>query len=175
MMVIPTLETERLIMREFRESDFDGYAEIVTDPVRSVFIGGPLSRDDAWRKMAAYVGHWPLRGYGPFALEARASGRFVGYCGPWYPLGWPEPEISWGLMPAQQGQGFATEAARAALKYAYTTLGWTTAVSVIALENTGSTRVAERLGAKPDGTTDIRGLACRIWRHATPSQLHSKP
>jgi RimJ/RimL family protein N-acetyltransferase len=168
---IPTLETERLILRPWRDSDLGGFADIVSDPERAKFIGGALSRNDAWRKLAAYVGHWHLRGYGPFALEERASGNYVGYCGPWYPLGWPEPEISWGLNSAALGRGYATEAARCTLGYAYQTLGWTTAVSVIANDNTPSMRVAERLGAKLDGATDIRGLACQIWRHPAPSKM----
>lgn len=172
-MDIPTLETERLNLRPWRDSDLDGFADIVSDPERAKYIGGALSREDSWRKLAAYVGHWQLRGYGPFALEERASGQFVGYCGPWYPLGWPEPEISWGLRSSALGRGYATEAASRALQYAYADLGWKTAISVIANDNTPSMRVAGRLGAKLDGATDIRGFACQIWRHSAPSKMPS--
>jgi RimJ/RimL family protein N-acetyltransferase len=170
---IPTLETERLILRPWRENDINAYAELMADAATE-FIGGPLSRDDAWRKMATYIGHWELRGYGTLALEKKASGAFVGYCGPWYPLGWPEPEISWGLLPSARGAGFGTEAAQRALQYAFADLRWTTAISVIATNNTPSMRVAERLGAKLDGATDIRGLACQIWRHPAPSKMPTK-
>lgn len=164
---IPTLVTERLILRPWRDDDIDGFAALLADPA-SHFVGGPLSREDAWRKMATYLGHWLLRGYGTFALERRRSGDFVGYCGPWNPLGWPEPEIAWGIVPAAQGQGFATEAARRALAFAYETLRWPTAVSVIALENSKSIRVAERLGAVLDRTTDNRGFRVGVYRHVAP-------
>jgi RimJ/RimL family protein N-acetyltransferase len=166
---IPTLETERLLLRPWRDADTDGFASLMGDAVHSRFVGGPLSREEAWRKMCTYVGHWFLRGYGPFALEAKATGQFVGYCGPWAPLGWPEPEISWGIVPSAARQGFATEAATRALTYAYETLKWPTAVSVIAVENSASIRVAERLGAVLGRTTENRGWTVGIYRHRAPT------
>ena len=165
---IPTLTTERLILRPWHDADIDDFAALAGDAEHAKYLGGALSREDAWRKMATYMGHWLLRGYGTFALEERASQRFVGYCGPWNPLGWPEPEIAWGLVPTVLGKGFATEAARACLNYAYSTLGWTTAVSVIATENLPSIRVAERLGAKLDYTTENRDWPVGVYRHAKP-------
>lgn len=169
-MLVPTLETERLTLRGWRETDIDGYAALMGDPVASRFIGGPLSMDDAWRKMACYVGHWHWRGYGPFVLEDKTSGRFAGFCGPWFPFGWPEAEISWSLLPAYQGRGLASEAAARALEYAFDELGWHTAISPIAPANTPSIRVAERLGARLDGTTEIRGAVSQVWRHPAPSR-----
>ena len=166
---IPTLETERLILRPWRDADIDAFAVLAGDAEHAKYLGGALSREDAWRKMATYMGHWMLRGYGPLAIEDKASGNFIGYCGPWNPLGWPEPEIAWGLVPSSLGHGFATEAARAALTFAYETLGWTTAVSVIATDNLPSIRVAERLGAKLDYTTENRGWPVGVYRHAGPS------
>lgn len=166
---IPTLRTERLTLRGWRESDLDAYADLMSDE-RSRFVGGPMGREDAWRKMAAIAGHWMLRGFGTFAIEAHADNRFCGYCGPWFPYGFPEPEIGWAVAPAEEGKGIATEAARAALAFAFHTLGWQTAASFIAAENISSIRVAERLGAKLDGTTEIRGRICQVWRHPAPSQ-----
>jgi RimJ/RimL family protein N-acetyltransferase len=169
---IPTLETKRLILRGWRESDIDGYAELVGDPARARFIGGPFTREDAWRRMATVVGHWSLLGYGVWALEDKASQSFIGYCGLWNPLGWPEREISWGTRVACAGKGFATEAAKRVRAYAYEDLGWSTVVSVIAHENTPSIRVAERLGAVFERATETRGLSVGIYRHQSPSQLN---
>lgn len=166
---VPSLATERLTLRGWREGDFDGYSVLMSEE-RTKFVGGPISREESWRKMASIAGHWLLRGYGTFVIELRADASFCGYCGPWFPYGFPEPEIGWAVSAAAEGKGIATEAARVALHHAFQTLGWQTAVSFIAIDNTGSIRVAERLGAYLDGTTEIRGKMCQVWRH--PASLH---
>ena len=101
----------------------------------------------AWR---CILGHWALRGYGHWAIEEKAGGRFVGYSGLWNPEGWPEPEVMWGLMADAHGRGYATEAARRAREFAYRKLGWTHGCQLH--------RAAERALA-------ARGAAAR--RHAT--------
>lgn len=169
-MQIPVVETERLILREFRGDDFEPMADFYADPISS-FYGGPCNREEAWRKFAIYPGHWSLRGYGPWALEEKATGDFVGLSGLWFPEGWPEPEITWALIPRHHGKGYATEAARRALVAAYEEFGWPTAVSVVALENAASARVAERLGATPDGTVENRYGTAQVYRHASLADL----
>jgi RimJ/RimL family protein N-acetyltransferase len=169
---IPTLETERLILRPWREADHAPYARLMSDAATARYIGGVLSADDAWRKMASIIGHWQLRGYGSWALEAKANGAFVGYVGPWFPHGFPEPEIGWSLLPEYHGRGFATEAARSARDYAYRVFGWTTAISIVADGNISSERVAARLGAVRERTLEIRGMSAGIWRHPPPDELH---
>jgi RimJ/RimL family protein N-acetyltransferase len=170
-MNVPVLETERLRLREWRAEDFPAFADFWADETTARFVGGTCSRDDAWRRMSLYAGHWLLRGYGEWAIEERASGRFAGYCGPWNLEGWPEPEISWGLVKAFHGRGYATEAARRARTYAYEELGWPTAVSFIAAENIASQRVAERLGARYEGTAELRGHPVGVYRHPGPTEL----
>jgi len=162
---IPTLTSERLILREFREDDFEPMAEFYADPMSS-FYGGPCERPIAWRKFAAYPGHWALRGYGPWALEDKATGAFVGLSGMWFPEGWHAPEITWALAPGHHGKGFATEAARRALRAAYEDFGWDTAVSVIALDNAASIAVAERLGATRETEIDYSYGRAYLYRHA---------
>ena len=117
--------------------------------------------------MAGQAGHWVLRGYGAWALEEKASGRWVGYSGLWNPHGWLEPEVMWGLSPGDRGRGYATEAARRARDYAYRQLGWTTLVSCIAPDNAASQRVAQRLGATLERSIELRG---RSGRHLPPSR-----
>lgn len=90
---IPSYETERLILRPFKQEDFEPMARFFADPVSS-FYGGPCGREDVWRKFDVCAGHWALRGFGPWALEEKHGGAFVGLSGLWYPEGWFAPEIT---------------------------------------------------------------------------------
>ncbi len=171
--MIPRIETERLIFREGREADLDALAAFYADEELSKFVGGPLGRDDTWRRIALGLGHWLLRGFGNWALEEKATGEFVGWCGHWFPEGFPEREVGWGLMRDKHGRGYATEAAIRARAYAYETLGWNTAISLIARNNHRSIRVAERLGATLESVTQFRGLDCAIYRHPPARSLAS--
>ena len=165
---IPVLETERLTLRGLRASDFEPFAEfLATDAAR--FIGGPCSRVDAWRRIASYAGAWSLLGFGKFAVEEKASGKFAGVVGPWFPEGWPEPEIAWTLLGGFQGRGLAAEAASRALRFAYDSLGWTTAVSCMDPLNKPSIALAERLGATFEGKTEIKPYGeALLYRHRGP-------
>jgi RimJ/RimL family protein N-acetyltransferase len=157
-MVKEALETERLVLRMFRESDTDAYAEMVADPEVMRFLGGkPMSRQEAWRNMAMVIGHWRLRGYGFWAVEEKASGEMVGRVGCWRPEGWPGLEVGWTLRRRFWGRGYATEAARASVEYAFDVLSQTRVISLIAPENVNSIRVAERLGEKPAGEWEVFG------------------
>ncbi len=164
---VPTLHTERLVLRAFRAADAEPMTAFFADPV-SQFYGGPLGPEDAWRKFATYPGHWFLRGYGPWAIERRDTGEYIGLTGPWYPAGWIEPEITWALVPGHHGQGYATEAAAAALAATYELFGWTTAVSVIATANAASIRVADRLGAVRERAVTFRYGDAHLYRHRPP-------
>ena len=168
---VPLLETERLRLRALREADFeDEYAFYASD--RSHFVGGPKGPEEVWRVMATMIGHWVLRGYGFFALEEKATGRYMGRAGLWYPLGWPEPEIGWHLMGHATGRGLATEAARRVRDWAYRDLGWETAISMIAAGNTRSAALARRIGATLERSFDHHTHgAVEIWRHPSPREL----
>ena len=163
--MIPILETERLILREFRAADFEAFAAVYADEESARYIGGVSDRKDAWRRMAVYAGHWQLRGYGEWILEGKADGLMKGWAGLWNPEGWLEPEIGWALVPAARGQGFATEGAARARTYAYDVLGWTTAMSLVAMPNQASIAVAERLGARMERAFIFREVETGIFRH----------
>ncbi len=167
---IPSFESSRLLLRPFKPEDFESMAMFYASEVSRPY-GGPCSREEAWRKFAVYSGHWVLRGFGPWALETKDSGQFVGLCGMWFPEGFPEPEISWALIPGQHGKGYATEAARRALRAAYEDFGWKTAVSVIATDNAASHAVAQRLGAKQESRIDFRGGQADVYRHVCLNAL----
>ncbi len=125
---------------------------------------------EAWRNFAAILGHTVLRGFGPFVGQDRETGRPIGIFGPWWPEGQAEREIKWTIFDsADEGKGLAAEAARACLTHAFTTLGWSTAVSYIADDNARSAALALRLGALQDGTwTTPRGTTLRVFRHLPP-------
>lgn len=168
---IPRLTTKNLLLREYREDDFGDFAAFYTSE-RSRFIGGPLSPELAWRALATHLGHWALRGYGFWAVETKASGQFCGHVGLWFPEGWMEPEVGWVLMRHAEGRGIAQEAAIAARRHAYETLGWTTAVSMIDPANHRSIRLAQRLGCRHEGLFHhVRLGPMEIWRHPSPQDL----
>lgn len=168
MIHIPTLDTPRLRLRAFRQTDFEPMVGFFAHPVSATY-GGPCPRDEAWRKFAVYSGHWLLRGYGPWAVAHQDTDHLVGVCGLWFPEGWPEPEITWALLPDQQGKGYATEAAHRALQAAYAVYGWRTAVSVVAHGNTASDAVALRLGATAESHIPFRGGLATVYRHRPPA------
>ena len=164
-LAIRVLETERLHLRAWRESDLDPFAVFCADETTARFVGGACGRDDAWRCIAGQIGHWVLRGYGSWAIEEKSTGQWVGYSGLWNPHGWPEPEVMWGLAAGAQHKGYATEAAKHGRDFAYQQLGWTTLISCIAPENAPSQRVAARLGATRERVMELRGSTVGIYRH----------
>ena len=167
---VPTLHTERLVLRELAAGDFEAYAAMMADPDVTRFLGDgrPLGRAEAWRQMAMIAGHWVLRGFGLWAVEERATGAFLGRIGCFEPEGWPGFEIGYTLARGAWGRGYAREGAAAALRHARETLGRDAIISVIRPDNAASIRVATALGAMPDGQVDdfFGGLAL-IYRYPT--------
>lgn len=147
---IPTLETERLILRAPQIGDGDLFAEFVKTE-RSRFVGGP--NDDKRASSRAWghlTGLWVLRGYSSLVWCLK-DGTVIGHGGPWYPATWPEPEFGWCIWSDEfEGQGYATEAITALHDWTFDTLGLNTCVAYINPENTPSIRLAERIGGKID-------------------------
>ncbi|HEX8140593.1 MAG TPA: GNAT family N-acetyltransferase [Pyrinomonadaceae bacterium] len=159
-----TLETERLVLRMWREDDFDAYAQICADEEVMRYLGGKtFDRTEAWRHMAFFVGHWHLLGYGHWAVEEKATGRMVGRLGFLNPAGWPGFEIGWTLARDCWGKGYATEGARRALRYAFTEMDRDHVISLIHPENKASIRVAERLGERLEGEAEILGIGVLVY------------
>ena len=156
-MAVAELETDRLKLRMWRESDLDDYAEMCADPLVMRYLGGGevLTRAEAWRSIAFFMGHWQMRGYGHWAVEEKASRRMIGRIGFLNPEGWPGFEIGWTLARQAWGQGYASEGARTALHYAFAELDQPHVISLIHPENTASKRVAERLGERLEGRTKL--------------------
>ncbi len=172
------LHTERLVLRPFKAADIDDYALMCQDPEVMEFLsadGGLLSRAEAWRQMAMFLGHWELRGFGTWAVEERATGLFVGRIGLHYPEGWPDRELGWTIARRFWGKGMATEGARAAMEHAFQTLGWPHLVSLIHPNNHRSARVAERLGQRVHGEAEVRGLKLTMYRVEAKGLVTSAP
>ena len=146
--VVPRIETKRLILRGLCESDVGDYARWVGNGrvVQHVGDGQPLTPDDAWRKIAFFIGHWQMRGYGQWAVEEKSTSKMVGRVGLHHPHGWPGVEVGWMVDPERWGEGFASEAAHASLEWGFRELGLDEIVSVIKPENLASIRVAEKIG-----------------------------
>jgi RimJ/RimL family protein N-acetyltransferase len=168
-MLIPTLTTERLVLRGFRASDWDDYSSMNADPAVRQWLGGNLlSREQSWTQMEAFLGQWALRGYGVFTVEV--DGVFAGRAGILHPADWPEPELAWTLASGLWGRGLATEAAGAIRQWAFSTFHWERLVSYISPENLRSRRVAEKLGAVRSGVIALRGFGLDVWIHPGPGR-----
>ena len=159
------LRTNRLLLRMYRESDFEAYAEMSADPEVMKYIGDgkPLDRPMAWRNMATMIGHWHLRGYGLWAVEELATGEFIGRIGCWNPEGWLGFEIGWMLRRGFWGRGFATEAAEAALRFAFEDLRIPRIISQIHPMNNDSIRVAKRLGEQRIDSSEVFGHPVDVY------------
>ncbi len=152
----PTIETDRLILRARRLGDFPAYAAMWADDRVVKYIGGkPLSEEAAWQKFARSVGLWTLCGFGPWTLEEKSSGRFVGDMGPAIYRreidydGTGRPEFGWTVVPDASGKGYATEGLGAAIEWTEKNVSGDTFFCIIEGGNLASLRVAEKVGFRP--------------------------
>jgi RimJ/RimL family protein N-acetyltransferase len=143
------IETPRLILRKIDpQRDFEAWAYTMADASTVRYLGAkPMSRGEAWRNMAMAIGHWEIRGYGPFSVEHKASGEWVGRVGPWYPEDWPVREVGWTTSPRHLRKGYALEAARAAIDFVFSELGWSDVFHMILEGNEPSMALASKLGS----------------------------
>ena len=112
-MVAPVSEelaTDRLLLRQWRQDDFEEFAAFYADERMAHFVGGIHTREQAWRRMALFAGHWALRGFGYWAVEEKETGALAGGVGLWRPEEWPDLELGYWLVRSAQGKGYAAEA-----------------------------------------------------------------
>ncbi|MFD5337030.1 GNAT family N-acetyltransferase [Streptomyces hawaiiensis] len=165
----PERRTERLWLRQWRESDLDAFAEMDADPdvMRYIGDGSPGTRERTAAALGRVRAAWDERGYGLFAAEEIATGEPVGWVGLAVPAFLPEimptVEIGWRLRRRSWGRGYATEAAREVLAFAFAEAGaGATAgaglervVSICHVDHHASMRVMTKLGMTYDRTTRV--------------------
>ena len=153
------IETPRLLLRRWRDTDREPFARMNADPRVMEFFPAPLSGEESNALIDRAEAHFELHGFGPLAAELRDTGEFIGYIGLFIP-GFqahftPCVEIGWRLAADYWGRGLATEGAREVLRHAFTTLSLAEVVSFTVPANLRSRRVMEKLGMTHDPADDF--------------------
>jgi RimJ/RimL family protein N-acetyltransferase len=153
-MIVPILETERLVLRAMVPQDFPAFAAMSADPLVRRYSGDgqPRTEEESWSSFLIIAGHWPMTGYGGWAIEEKGGRRFVGE------LGFMDrkrdrgadlagvPEMGWGVIPDVFGKGYATEAVKAALAWGRSHFGPARVIALTTEDNVASIRVAQKCG-----------------------------
>ena len=171
------IDTSRLRLRLPETSDAEPMIEIHLDPeaIKNVLLtGGPSPPGElrvAWQNIAMMIGHWHLRGYGQWVVVEKASGEVIGRVGLWNPEGWPGIELGWIIRRSRWGHGFATEAARAALEWAWDNIHTDHIISIIQPDSLPSIRVAEKIGERFERADSLNGASVHIYGVRRPAAL----
>jgi RimJ/RimL family protein N-acetyltransferase len=149
------LQTERLVLRRWLDTDRDAFVRMNADPRVMEFFPECLTREQSDSMIYRIEKHFDIHGFGLFAAELRATGELVGFVGLAIPgfeaFFTPCVEIGWRLGVAYWNQGLATEGAHAVLEFAFTTVGLLEVVSFTTSGNLRSRRVMEKLGMQCAG------------------------
>ncbi|MDF1646345.1 MAG: GNAT family N-acetyltransferase [Legionellaceae bacterium] len=153
------LETERLILRTFEVSDFDGMLAINQDPQVMAHFPGLVDAVGTQTLIDKINQHYTEYGYSLYAVELKSTGEFIGFVGlltPGFDAHFtPNTEIGWRLSQRHWGFGYAPEAAHAVLAYAFNILELPELVSFTVVNNSNSRRVMEKIGLKHDEKDDF--------------------
>lgn len=143
------LETKRLILRQWRKSDFPLFAAMNADPVVMEQFPNALTTAESDEFAQRIADHIEQQGWGLWAVEHKSTKQFMGFVGlqeSWSGLPFPvEKEIGWRLAKEYWGKGFATEAAQAVLQFAFKNLGLEKVISFTSISNKASRKVMERI------------------------------
>lgn len=144
-MKIPSLETERLLLLTPSQDAFSTYLKFYSSQQASHFYGGPLSDEQIWARLKADLGSWYLLGFGVWMLREKETNSFVGTCGFWKGKDWPT-ELTWWLLPCARSKGYAIEASKAAIEYAYSEFNWHYVETYMNDENLPARNLVTKLG-----------------------------
>jgi RimJ/RimL family protein N-acetyltransferase len=161
-METPTIITSRLCLRSFTSHDAGPLHWILgdRDVLRYFPNSAPPSLDRVERMIAHQLGHWQEHGYGWWAVELSATGKFIGWCGLQFLPETKETEVGYLLGKPFWGRGLATEGAQASMLYGFEDLGLETIVAIVHPENLASQRVIEKLGMSFTGQAHYFGMPC---------------
>ena len=161
-MTVPTITTPRLTLRPFTADDVDPLFHILNQEgvLRYFPVADPPGRDRVAGMIQRLINHWEKRGYGLWAVESRAGGTLMGRCGLQYLPDTDEVEVDFILGRPFWGQGFATEAARASVRYGFEDLDVDSIAGIAHVENKGSQRVLEKLGMERIERKAFFGMEC---------------
>ncbi len=156
---IPTLSTERLVLRPWRAEDLTAFAALNADPRVAEFLPKCLERAESDAFAERIAAHFRQHGFGLWAVEVRGGAPFIGFVGlavPGFEAHFtPCLEVGWRLAFAHWGRGYATEAARRVLAHGFGPLGRAEIVSFKTRENRRSRAVMERLSMRHDPADDF--------------------
>ena len=160
-----TVETRRLTLRPFVPGDFSAYAVIRAKPevVRPLHGDPANARADAERIIAAFMDEWQKRGYGPWAVIEKATGKLRGHLGLRYMDVFGETEILYMLYSEIWRQGYASEGAAAARDYAFNVVGLARVMAIALPENVASTGVMEKIGLRYERMDEYKGFAVKYY------------
>lgn len=148
-MIIPTLRTERLILRPPRSADFPDYAALMRSD-RASLMGGPFDEREAWGLFSSDVAMWSLFGHGALMIDLIGTCKCIGQVGINHGPLFPEKELGWLLYDGFEGFGYASEAGKAMKEWAFETAGLAELVSYFDPNNLRSMAVSARLGGIRD-------------------------
>lgn len=162
---IPTLYTERLILRAPTHTDWPAFRDLMQSE-RSTYMGGPCSTEGAWGSFCHGIALWHMLGFGALSITLASTQECLGQveinAGPRF----PETELGWQLFAAAEGQGFALEAATEMRRWALNVRKLDRLVSYIDPDNRRSIALAERLGAWRDDQAEPQDPGDLVYRHA---------
>ena len=161
---IPTLTTERLILRPPVLADFALMQTMLASP-RAQYMGGPYDLIGAWRVMCQDIALWQMFGHGALMVDVRETGECVGQVGINHGPLYPEKELGWLLFDGHEGRGYAVESAGAMRDWAFAALGLPSLVSYIDAPNAVSIAVAVKLGAVLDPDAPRQDPTDLVYRH----------
>jgi RimJ/RimL family protein N-acetyltransferase len=159
---VPRLRTARLLLREPQVADFEPFAANLADPLARVHVGGAFDRREAWRRFLAMAGNWVVQGLGWWMVDAADHGP-IGAVGVFRRETGPELEIGWSIDRPHWGNGYAPEAARAALQFATALPAGDRIIAYIAPQNTQSATVAAKIGMVREGEASFYGEPSSLY------------
>ncbi len=166
-----SLETERLVLREFTIDDWDAFAWLMADPeVMRFSLNGPMNKEQARKYLERIIAHYSDHGYGLNGVVLKANNSLIGLIGLISQNidGENKAELGYRLHPQYWGKGLAREACLAVCKYAFTQLGMDELISIIDPKNTRSLEVAKRIGMHHWKETFFHNFAVHIYRIKAP-------